>query len=220
MTIKKAATKKRPPPAKKSKLIVKRRAPAKKGVVKKRIPAIKAPPTKKKATKRVVAKKKAQIKKVVKKVEPNPIGRPLKYSTPEEMQRMINLYFLACKANRSEEPELVLMNLDDDERKAIEDIEDVVPSVSGLAYTLNLSTEALRNYQEKDEFLATVKRAKQRIEMSLEQRLAGNAVTGSIFNLKNNFGWKDKVETDITSGGKPVKNEWHLHPVSNHKAGG
>jgi hypothetical protein len=25
--------------------------------------------------------------------------------------------------------------------------------------------------------------------------------------------WGDKVQTDITSGGKPIKNEWHLHPV-------
>jgi hypothetical protein len=55
------------------------------------------------------------------------------------------------------------------------------------------------------------------VEMSLEQRLAGQAVTGSIFSLKNNFGWKDKSETDITSGGEPVKNEWHMHPIANGK---
>jgi hypothetical protein len=24
----------------------------------------------------------------------------------------------------------------------------------------------------------------------------------------------DKIQTDITSGGKPIKNEWHLHPVT------
>ena len=27
---------------------------------------------------------------------------------------------------------------------------------------------------------------------------------GAIFNLKNNFGWKDKTETDITSGGEKL----------------
>ncbi len=27
----------------------------------------------------------------------------------------------------------------------------------------------------------------------------------------------DKTKTDITSGGKPVKNEWHIHPVTNAK---
>jgi hypothetical protein len=61
-----------------------------------------------------------------------------------------------------------------------------------------MATETLRDYGTKDEFSATVKRAKQKIEISLEQRLAGNNVTGSIFNLKNNFGWKDKSEVDAT----------------------
>ncbi len=27
----------------------------------------------------------------------------------------------------------------------------------------------------------------------------------------------DKTKTDITSGGKPIKNEWHIHPVTNAK---
>ena len=43
------------------------------------------------------------------------------------------------------------------------------PTVSGLAYSLGMSTEALRNYEEKDNFLATVKGAKQRIEIALEK---------------------------------------------------
>ncbi len=209
MTIKKAATKKR----------VVKRAPAKKRVVKKKPPAIKAPPANKKATKRVAAKKKVLIKKVIDKVESNPVGRPPKYETPEEMQKVVDLYFLACKANGSEDPELILASLDDDERRLIRDIDGHKPTISGLAYTLGMSTEALRNYEEKGEFLATVKRSKQRVEMSLELRLDGGSATGAIFSLKNNFKWKDAIETDITSGGKAIKNEWHLHPVSNHKSG-
>lgn len=27
----------------------------------------------------------------------------------------------------------------------------------------------------------------------------------------------DKVKTDLTSGGKPIKNEWHMHPTTNGK---
>jgi len=61
-----------------------------------------------------------------------------------------------------------------------------------------MTTECLRNYGTKDEFSATVKTAKQRVEMNLEQRLAGTAVTGSIFSLKNNFGWKDKTEQELS----------------------
>ena len=107
------------------------------------------------------------------------LGRPLKYKTPEEMQRAVDAYFAT---------------------EAFVDIGDnkmYCPTVSGLAYYLGMSTEALRNYGEKDAFLATVKGAKQRIEVALEQRLYGNAVTGTIFNLKNNFGWKDKEPEEV-----------------------
>ena len=144
-----------------------------------------------------------------------PAGRPPKYKTPKEMQRIIDLYFLACKVNKSADSvgKELLKGLNKKDSGLIEFIEDHVPTVSGLAYTLGMSTEAFRNYEEKDKFLATVKRAKQRIEISLEQRLAGNNVTGSIFNLKNNFGWKDKTEQDITSGGKTISNDFHIHPV-------
>jgi len=146
------------------------------------------------------------------------LGRPPMYESPEEMQATIDLYFLACRVHRTDNTEL-LIKLDEDQLLIVNDIEDVVPSISGLAYTLGFSTEAFRCYEKKDDFLATVKRAKQRVEMSLEQRLAGQAVTGSIFSLKNNFGWKDKVETDITSGGKPIKNEWRIYPVTTDKNG-
>jgi len=133
------------------------------------------------------------------------VGRPLKYETPEEMQSVIDLYFLVCKDNQLDESAL-LKDLTGDELFAIKDIEDITPSISGIAYTLGMTTEAFRNYEQKDEFLVTVKRAKQRVEMSLEQRLAGTAVTGSIFSLKNNFGWKDKTESELSGpNGGPVQ---------------
>lgn len=134
-----------------------------------------------------------------------PKGRPPKYKTPEEMQYIIDLYFLACRVHREDDVSL-LEHINDEGLRIINEIEDIVPTISGLAYTLGMSTEAFRNYEQKDDFLATVKRAKQRVEMSLEQRLAGNAVTGSIFSLKNNFGWKDKTETEL-SGGLDLSNK-------------
>lgn len=126
------------------------------------------------------------------------VGRPPLFKTAEEMQRIIDLYFLACRVHQDGNADR-LIDLSDEDKNIINSIEDVFPTISGLAYTLGMSTEALRNYQDKEEFLATVKRSKQRVEMSLEQRLAGNVVTGAIFSLKNNFGWKDKHETDLTS---------------------
>jgi hypothetical protein len=143
-----------------------------------------------------------------------PAGRPPKYKTPEEMQRIIDLYFMVCRAHQTDQEEK-LDSLSPEEKQIVDDIEDIFPTVSGLAYTLGMSTEALRNYGEKDKFLATVKRAKQRVEMSLEQRLAGQAVTGSIFSLKNNFGWKDKSENEISGpDGKPIETKWTIEIVN------
>lgn len=140
------------------------------------------------------------------------VGRPLKYKTPKEMQSVIDMYFYACKINKLNidldegEENPLLSDFTDKEKEIIGVIEDVVPTVCGLAYVLGMSRQALINYEDKDKFVDTVKRAKQRIEMSLEQRLAGHNVTGSIFNLKNNFGWKDKTEQELSGpNGGPVE---------------
>jgi len=66
-----------------------------------------------------------------------------------------------------------------------------------------VETETIRNYENRDEFFATIKKAKQKIEESLEIKLHGNNVTGIIFNLKNNYGWKDRH--DFTSKDEPLK---------------
>lgn len=146
------------------------------------------------------------------------MGRPPKYETPEEMQSIIDLYFLACRVHQEDNGANRLEGLGEDSLLIISDIEDVVPTISGLAYTLGMSTEAFRNYEQKGNFLATVKKAKQRVEMSLEQRLAGHAVTGSIFSLKNNFGWKDKTEQELTGkGGGPIEAAFNFIPVNSSK---
>lgn len=111
-----------------------------------------------------------------------PAGRPVLYSTAEEMQTIIDAYFADCEAR--EKPY----------------------TISGLAYVLDMSTESLRRYGEKDEFCATVKRAKLKVERYLEERLDAAACTGAIFNLKNNFGWKDQQEHSLTGpNGGPVE---------------
>lgn len=68
------------------------------------------------------------------------------------------------------------------------------PGVIGLACFLNVNKATLYDYEGRDQFSDTIKKHKQRIEAYLEECLHNNAVTGTIFNLKNNFGWKDKTE--------------------------
>jgi len=111
-----------------------------------------------------------------------PGGRPVKYKTPEEMQVIIDNFFVQC--------------IDD----------ELHPTVTGLALALDLTREGLINYENKDDtgFYDTVKKAKLRVEAHIEQRLYHNNATGCIFNLKNNFGWKDKTEQEM-SGGLEIK---------------
>ena len=111
-----------------------------------------------------------------------PVGRPPKYKTPEDMQEVIDEYFDSVRGR------------DDTGR-----VTSFRPTVSGIALALGMSTEAFRNYQDKDEFLATVKRAKQHVEVALEAALYGTGVAGVIFNLKNNFGMVDKQEVEQTN---------------------
>ena len=68
-------------------------------------------------------------------------------------------------------------------------------TMSGLAYYLDMDRKSLLNYSKDEKFFTTIKKAKQRVEMMLEEQLyrLGNN-SGVIFNLKNNFGWIDKVE--------------------------
>jgi hypothetical protein len=134
-----------------------------------------------------------------------PAGQPQYFKTPEEMQHRIDLYFLACKVHQTGDIDL-LINLPDDDLSVVNSIDDVFPSVTGLALALGFSArKSLIDYAEKDEFFNTVKKAKLRVENAVEQRLFYNNAAGSIFNLKNNFEWVDKTEQDVTSKGEQIR---------------
>lgn len=105
------------------------------------------------------------------------VGRPLKYESVKEMQKDIDKYFEECDENKKPY------------------------TVSGLAYALDTNRQTLLNYEEKEEFFDTIKKAKAKIEVYNEEMLYNKEVptTGIIFNLKNNYGWKDKqeIEADV-----------------------
>lgn len=120
------------------------------------------------------------------------MARPVKYSENEKLQQRIDLYFNHCKINKQldsggEVSEDIVTDLITD---------DIFPTVTGLALALDLTRNSLLQYEGKPEFVNTIKKAKSRVEAFVEQRLYHNNAVGSIFNLKNNFGWKDKSETE------------------------
>ena len=57
------------------------------------------------------------------------------------------------------------------------------------------------NYEKKELFYPLIKNAKQIVETQLEENaLSGRSnPTFTIFNLKNNYGWKDQQEIKTTS---------------------
>ena len=124
-------------------------------------------------------------------------GRPAKYETVEDMQKLIVEYFNECEA------------------------EGKKPTVTGLGYVLDMSRQDLINYEKCFEcdrliqypdsvrrgFVDTIKGAKRFIESCLEDKLINGNTTpiGLIFALKNNYGWVDKQEIEQTN--KTIKVE-------------
>lgn len=114
------------------------------------------------------------------------------YKTPEDMQKVIDEYFDWCD-NRTK---TIYDN------KTAHEIVINFPApytMSGLARKLGFSRQALSDYKKKDEFLDTITRARERVEEDIETRLMETRnEKGAMFNLKNNFGWRDKTETELT----------------------
>lgn len=102
------------------------------------------------------------------------------------MQKIIGAYFKECE----------------DKGKPV--------TIEGLAVALDCDRKTILNYETKEgyeEFFPTIKRAKARVLASLmEMGLAGKHNSAvAIFGLKNNFGFKDRQDHEITGkDGSPL----------------
>lgn len=79
------------------------------------------------------------------------------------------------------------------------------PSITDLCLHLGITRETWRTYCDPDihpEFSDTTTRTRARIEAYLERELLTRekSVQGIIFNLQNNYGWKEKKEVELGSG--------------------
>lgn len=118
------------------------------------------------------------------------VGQPMKYKTVEELQEAVDNYFEsdAFVTNSSGESEYL-------------------PTMAGLALSLDVDRRTIVNYSHNERYFPTIRKAKARIEAFIETRLYGNNVTGCIFNLKNNFDWKDKQEIETKDTTQDVSDE-------------
>ncbi len=113
-----------------------------------------------------------------------PAGQPPKYTDPEVVAEIIEEYFNNCTYTHPDTKQEISR-----------------PTMGGLAIALDMDRRSLLNYSKKKKFFPTIKKARDRVEEALERNLYSQSVAGTIFNLKNNFGWKDKQETEHTVNG-------------------
>lgn len=101
-------------------------------------------------------------------------GRPRAFNSVEELESKIKDYFEYC--NKENKPY----------------------TMSGLAYYLDVDRKTIVNYTKDEEYFPTIKKARDRVQMQLEENALMNISnsTFTIFNLKNNFDWKDRIETN------------------------
>ena len=103
------------------------------------------------------------------------MARPRIIKTPQAFDRLAKKYFESCRKEKRR------------------------PTLTGLVLALGLSSrQSLDDYQGREGFIDSVKRAKLRIEEAYEDRLDGSSPAGAIFALKN-FGWSDRSQLDHTS---------------------
>lgn len=113
-------------------------------------------------------------------------GRPLAFDSVEELEEKVNEFFTSDDAH--------IINFKEGQEEKV-----YAPTMSGLALFLDVDRKTITNYSNKEEYFPTIRKARARIESHLEKKLYGNNVTGLIFNLKNNFDWKDKSEIENTN---------------------
>lgn len=126
------------------------------------------------------------------------VGRPLKFKSAQELQDKIDEYFLDCDSK-------VMKTILDKNKNIIATITKPY-TITGLAYFLETTRELLVDYGNKEEFSDTIKDAKMKIQADYEERALSmtSHPIFSMFTLKNNFGWKDKTETDLTTDGEKI----------------
>ena len=106
------------------------------------------------------------------------MGAPSKFGTPEEMEAKIDAYFLEC----------------DEQNRPY--------TIAGLGYALGVDRKTVYNYSIKDNFFHIIKRAREKVLVSLEEKMIKEGRPGQIFVGKN-YGYADKVEIETTKSNAP-----------------
>jgi hypothetical protein len=125
------------------------------------------------------------------------VGRPLKFQSVEDMAKQIDAYFDDCDSRTKKHVT---------KEGTVIQIPNPRPyTITGLAIFLHTTRDVLSDYQGRDEYAEIIQAAKLRVENFVEESLWTPKISaGVIFNLKNNFGWKDAQAHELSGpGGEP-----------------
>jgi len=112
-----------------------------------------------------------------------------KFSSAQLLKAEAELYFSKCDLNK--EPYLI----------------------TGLALALDTTRKTLIDYKDKDEYKPVIKWIRLKCENWAEKNLfSGKNPAGTIFNMKNNYGWKNQDGIDVTTQGEKISGFNYLPP--------
>jgi hypothetical protein len=139
----------------------------------------------------MIEKKKKEEKKEDVKI----MWRPEKYS-PEELLQEAQNYFKNC--------EKTIISFDKTNLKTI----TKPKTLSWLCLWLKVSKDYISEKAKSDNFSETIKQIRLEVENNIEEWILQWSYnpTSWIFNLKNNFDWKDKTEVDSNVNIKTIDN--------------
>lgn len=100
-------------------------------------------------------------------------GRPRSFPSPKDLEERGLAYIEDCVATKK------------------------MPTKSGLAIFMGVSRDTVNHYQREEGYSDIVKKIYDHIEEHWTQSLMRSYPTGSIFYLKNSFGWADRVESTM-----------------------
>lgn len=87
-------------------------------------------------------------------------------------------------------------------------------TIKGLCIFLGITDDTWASYRDSEhDFIGITKEIEMIIYTQKFEGAAANLLNPNI--ISRELGLKD--QQDVTSGGKPVRNEWHVHPVTTKK---
>lgn len=129
------------------------------------------------------------------------MGRPKKY-TDKSFEEAVERYFASISTTvPARDGNGNVLRSDGGEPISVR-VYAVPPTISGLCLSLGIDRSTWQNYGNREEEpnkARVVMAARARMEAYLEEQLLTRekSVQGIIFNLQNNYGWKNKVEMEI-----------------------